>query len=202
MLYNLDGTNCPSWENWVLFTPYYWAVINSREKSLTPTAMLKQSTRWGELPCDIKIWDVSPQRFSCLWLTWMHLPATFQGSSHLPLLSIGTNVAGNSSSPSQAQLFGRKWTSFVFFNFVDGLSQTCSQGSATTHRDSPLPWEGVALGFMPQCPAPGRDQLQGYPGAFSHAGLTQARWSKMSITALICSSSTITSACKIHGANK
>lgn len=35
------------------------------------------------------------------------LPATLQGSSPLPLLSIGTNVAGNSSSPPQAQLFQR-----------------------------------------------------------------------------------------------
>lgn len=43
--------------------------------------------------------------------------------------------------------FGRKWTYFVFLDFADGLSQTCRQSSATTHRNSPLPWEGVALGL-------------------------------------------------------
>lgn len=52
------------------------------------------------------------------------------------------------------------------------------------------------------CPAPGRDQLEGYTGAFNHAWLTQARLSKTSITALIYSSSSITSDCKIQGAIK
>lgn len=57
--------------------------------------------------------------------------------------------------------FGRKLTSFVFLDFVDGLSQTCSQSSPTTHRNSPLPWEGVALGFLPWSPAHRFTQLHG-----------------------------------------
>lgn len=115
---------------------------------------------------------MSPQRLSCLWLTWMlpiqpepgllqeHLPATFQGSSHLPCSPEAQT--GNSPPPSQAQLFQRAvlgGNELLLFSLT--LLMSSDEPAVRVLMGSPLPWEGVALGFVPQSAAHRFAQPQG-----------------------------------------